>query len=308
MGKEPHLRGKEPLALVVDEVVHPDVVFGDVLIRHGARLCDGLVDLGGDALGEALGEPDLGPLPPRPLVALVEPLIERREREVEQHDEGELVLEEVVEHVRRRILPGEDLVERHDRPEIEVRLAPARERDLEHVTVELLEEILEPLEHLVERRLVPGEAARGRTTRTRPRHRRPRARTRPPGGVRAGRVRAGPRRTSPRARSRAWRADAFIHDGVIDFLFCVHGSHPSRRDKDKKRRTARERTRDRSFPSAPPLTVQAIHSDNERTRHAHDAHRAPPGGFPPRHRLGRLIIARFERDVHHGSDDAAGAG
>ena len=71
------------------------------------RLRDREVDVGGNALGEALGEPRLGPLAPRPRLALGSRCVERREREVEQHHERELVVEEVVDDVRRRVVAGE---------------------------------------------------------------------------------------------------------------------------------------------------------------------------------------------------------
>ena len=64
----------------------------------------------------------LGPLPPRPRRPSVEALVERREREVQQHDEGELVLEEIVRDVRRRIVAADDFVEGKHRAEIEVQL------------------------------------------------------------------------------------------------------------------------------------------------------------------------------------------
>ena len=67
-------------------------------------------------------EPRLRPLPARPVLAFGEALLERGEREVQQHDEGELVLEEVVVDVRGRVVAGEDLVERADRPDVEVGL------------------------------------------------------------------------------------------------------------------------------------------------------------------------------------------
>ena len=121
----------------------------------GAR--DRQVHLGGNALGEALRQPRLRPLAARPLLAVGEPLLERREREVQQHDEGELVLEEVVADVRRGIVAGQHLVEGIDRPEVEVRLPAEVAGDLEHVPVDRLEHELHPVEEGVERLRVAGE-------------------------------------------------------------------------------------------------------------------------------------------------------
>jgi len=47
--EQAHLRREEPLSFVVDEVVHPDVVCGDVLRALRARLAHGEVHLGGHA-------------------------------------------------------------------------------------------------------------------------------------------------------------------------------------------------------------------------------------------------------------------
>ena len=115
--------------------------------------------LGRDALREAVGQPGLRPLPPRPVGPLGEALLEGGEGEVEQDHEGQLVVEEVVGDVRGGAVAGEDLVEGQDGPEVEVGLPAESEGDLVHVAVELLEEALEALEHRVEGLLVAGEVA-----------------------------------------------------------------------------------------------------------------------------------------------------
>ena len=88
---------------------------------------------------------------------LLQPLGERRDREVQEHREREPVLEGVLDEVRARIVAGEDLVEGVDRPEIEVRLPPEVAADLVHVAVEGLERELHPGEEGVAGRGVAGE-------------------------------------------------------------------------------------------------------------------------------------------------------
>src|SRR5262249_60618196 len=59
--------GEQALALVPDEVVHPDVVLGDVEVGGGGGARDLLLHLGGDAAG---GPPrPARPRPPAPRVA-----------------------------------------------------------------------------------------------------------------------------------------------------------------------------------------------------------------------------------------------
>jgi len=75
-------------------------------------------------------------LPPRPLLALTQPLLERGEREVEEHHERELVLEPVVVDVRGRVPGAHHLVERVDGADVEIGLPAEVAIDLGHVTVE----------------------------------------------------------------------------------------------------------------------------------------------------------------------------
>jgi hypothetical protein len=156
--QEPHFRRKEPDAAVVDQVVHPDVVLRDVLVRFRAHLRDLEVDLRRDALGEPLSEPGLGPLAARPAFAFRQTLFEGGQREVEQDDEGELVLEKVVGRVRGGVVSREGLVEGIDRSPVEVHLHPEVAVDLHHVSLEGLHRELHPLEQGVQRRGVSGEA------------------------------------------------------------------------------------------------------------------------------------------------------
>ena len=96
----------------IDQVVRPHVVLRDVLLSLGRGTRDLEPDLRGDALAEALRQARLGPLAPRPAWTLGEALVECRQREVQEHDKGQLVLKEVVQDVCGRIVAGEDLVHR----------------------------------------------------------------------------------------------------------------------------------------------------------------------------------------------------
>src|SRR6185295_3463021 len=79
------------------------------------------------------------------------------QREVEEHDEGDLVGEEVVVDVRRRLVAGQDLVERQYRAQVEVRLPAEIARDLAHVAADGLEDELHPVEERVQRLGIAGE-------------------------------------------------------------------------------------------------------------------------------------------------------
>jgi hypothetical protein len=142
---------------------------------------------------------------PRPVLALREPLLERGQREVQQHHEGQAVLEHVFGEVCRRVESGEQTVEGQDRTVIEVAVPAQLEHQLVHVAVEFLQQVLVALEHGVVGCLVAGESACAQRPR-RPPHRRPRrARSRRPAGARARSAPAGPRRAvrpaPPRARA-----------------------------------------------------------------------------------------------------------
>ncbi len=156
--EQAQLRREEAAPLVVHEVVHPDVVFGDVLLGFRGGSADREIHVGRDALGEPLGQPRFRPLAARPLFPVAQTLLERRQREVQKHGEGELVSEEVVGDVRRRIVAGERLVEGVDRPQVKVRLLAKVPPDLEHVPVERLQRELHPIEERVERLRIAGEA------------------------------------------------------------------------------------------------------------------------------------------------------
>ena len=150
MGQQPQLRREKPIALLVHEMVHPDVVLGDVL-RGGRRgLPDGQIHVGRDALGKPLGQARLRPLAARPPLALGQPLRKCRQREVQEHRERKLIGEEIVDDVRRRVVAGQRLVEREDRAQVEVRLPSEVAVDLEHVAVQRLQDEFHPLEERVE--------------------------------------------------------------------------------------------------------------------------------------------------------------
>ena len=159
--KEPHLRREKAVAAVVDEVVHPDVVLRDVRRRLGRRLRDRQVDGRRDALGKALRESGLRPLPPRPPFSFGEPLLERGQGKVQQDDERELVREEIVVDVRGGTPSVEDLIEGIDRAEVEIDLPAEVARDLDEVAVDRFEDELQPVEERVERLLLGGEVDGG---------------------------------------------------------------------------------------------------------------------------------------------------
>ena len=136
--------------LRVHDVVHPDVVLGDVELGVRRGLREALRDVGRDARLEPAREARLGPLPPRPRAALLDPLLERREREVQERDERDLLREEVLADVRRGLPRAEEPVDGQDRPRLDD--GPAREvaPDLVHVPVQRLEVLLEALEEAVQ--------------------------------------------------------------------------------------------------------------------------------------------------------------
>ena len=136
----------------VDEVVHEDVVFGDV--QPGRRL-------GGVAPRqhrrrhaplERLRQAHLGPLPPRPLLALSEPLGERRQREVGERDERDLAGEEIVGEMGRRVELGSCACRARSPARGRARRAAgARAPSRGSGRAALLEHLLEADEHAVER-------------------------------------------------------------------------------------------------------------------------------------------------------------
>ena len=154
--EEPHLRGEEALAVAREQVVHPDVVPGDVAVARCAGASDLEAHGGRHALREPLREARLRPFPPCPVAAFPDPLVERRQGEIEQDDERELVREEIVGDVGSRVVARHDLVEGIHRAEIEIRLPAHEPSDLRPMSVYRLEHVLEPREHRVACHRVAG--------------------------------------------------------------------------------------------------------------------------------------------------------
>ena len=104
--------------------MHQDVVVRDVVL--GVGVCPTQLELRSSrhALGEALGEPHLRPLPAAPARPGGRSLLEAREREVEQDDEGQLVLEPVVAQMSRGLVAGEHEVDRKRRPGLDIGVEP----------------------------------------------------------------------------------------------------------------------------------------------------------------------------------------
>ena len=124
MRQEAKLRRKQTSPARIHDVVHPDVVPGDVARGVGVGLGIGEVHRRRDPLREPLRQPGFRPLPARPALALLQPLVEGGEGKVEEDHESELVGEQVVAQVSAGIVGGERLVEGLDRPDVQVRLAP----------------------------------------------------------------------------------------------------------------------------------------------------------------------------------------
>ena len=157
MRKQPHPLREQPPTVIVHQVIHPDVVLGYVLVCGG--VCSGLFErhLGRHATGKPLSKTDFCPLATRPRFPLGQPLLQRREGEVEENYERELVREHVIADVRSRVVAGERLVEAVDRSEVEVGLPLEIEADLEHVTVQFLQKTLEADEHRIQGFRIAGE-------------------------------------------------------------------------------------------------------------------------------------------------------
>jgi hypothetical protein len=159
VGYEAEAPGEEPLPLGVEDVVHPEVVLGDVGLAGGDRTCDVLLYLGRDALGKAGREPGLGPLVARPPRAVPQALGERGHGEVEEHGEADLLGEQVLAQVRIRVVGREQLVDGSYGPEVEVGHAPELAGDFVQVAIDLLEGAFEPREESVQFRPTRDEVA-----------------------------------------------------------------------------------------------------------------------------------------------------
>ena len=149
------LAGREQtVAALVQQVVGPDVVGRDVGVGFGRGGGEGLRHGGRHAPVVALGEADLGPLARRPARPVAQLLLQARQREVQQDHEGDLVGEEVVLEVGAGVVGREQAVHRQDGAQVEVGVPAEGATDLEHRSVELFVQPVEPVE---------GGIAHGRT-------------------------------------------------------------------------------------------------------------------------------------------------
>ena len=57
VAQQSQLRGKESLAILIDQVMHPDVVIGDIARGSRLGLANGQIHIRGNALGKSLSEP-----------------------------------------------------------------------------------------------------------------------------------------------------------------------------------------------------------------------------------------------------------
>ena len=153
MADEPHARGNGRVAAcAVDDVVHEDVVFGDV--EPGRR-----VGRGAAALGTAAGTRRSKRRASRTSAHLRRDHLSPSSSRSASVVSGKLTsatkaifdANEIVLQMRRRIELGHALVERGHRTEVELDAPLQRALDLEEVTVELLEDLLEAREHPLER-------------------------------------------------------------------------------------------------------------------------------------------------------------
>ena len=157
VAEQPRLGREKPLPPGVEKVTHPNVVFRNVLPGFSFRLRNRQVHVRWHALGKTLGQTSFRPLPPVPFRAVFQSLLQRSERKIQQHSEGQLVLKEVIEHVRGRIVASEHFVERKHRTEIEVKLLAEFPINLVHVSVELFQQTLKTIEHSVQRGWIAGK-------------------------------------------------------------------------------------------------------------------------------------------------------
>src|SRR5208283_2689232 len=152
-----HFGWKQALALRCEQVIHPEVVFGNVASGFRVGLPNGEVYVGGNTFGESLRQANFGPLPAAPVRTIFQALFERGEREIQQDGERQLVLKKIIEDVRRGIVASNDFIEGQHRAEVEIELLAELAVDLVHVAVELLEKTLEAIEHGIQRGLIAGE-------------------------------------------------------------------------------------------------------------------------------------------------------
>ena len=138
-------------------MIHPDVVLRDILPGLRFGLGNGQADVSRHALRKTLRQACLCPLTAAPVGTVFQALIERSQRKIQQHRESQFVLEEIVEHMGRRIVAAEGFVERQDWAEVEVQLLAEFAIDLVHMAVELFQQPLIAVEHGIERGRIAGE-------------------------------------------------------------------------------------------------------------------------------------------------------
>ncbi len=138
----------------IEQVVHPDVVFRNVLARLRLSLSDAQVHVRRNPLGEAFRQSHFRPLPARPCRPILETFVERGQRKIQQHHKSKFVLKQIIHDVRRRIIPADNFVKRKHRAEIEIHLLAEFAVDLVHVAAKLFQQFLQAVEHGVQRRLI----------------------------------------------------------------------------------------------------------------------------------------------------------
>jgi hypothetical protein len=148
---EPLLLREPALAVGPEHVVHVDVVAGDVLIGRDLGRRHPRGDIAGDPRLEHPRQPQLRPLPAAVGRGVLDPIVEPRERKVQEHGERDLALVHVVREVRARVVTGEQLIHRQHRPDVDLGRPAHGAAQLEEVAVDLLDRRLQPIEQRIER-------------------------------------------------------------------------------------------------------------------------------------------------------------
>src|SRR5438067_9366035 len=137
--------------------MHPYVVLRNVGIGFGGRLRNSKMNRGGNALREPLRQADFRPLTARPPRSFCDPLFESRQRKIQEHYEGELVVEKIVDDVSRRIITCKNFIEWEQGSHVQIRMLAKLAADLMHVSVELLQQALKTIEESIQRALIGGK-------------------------------------------------------------------------------------------------------------------------------------------------------
>ena len=158
VGDEPQALGEQALSARINQAVHADVVVRDVLVRGSESLGGRLLHQGGHAQDEAVHHPGARPGRAVPYRPLLQPLLQRVHRKVEQGEEGRLRPEQVLVDMGRKVDRGEQLIHGRDVARVQVERRGQLAAHLVEMAVHLLEDLLHALEGRVQGRRVGDEA------------------------------------------------------------------------------------------------------------------------------------------------------